>query len=746
MRWMTFISTSRLAAWKWANQLCANGCMVEDMASYRPGGLHRIAEAVAWYPRRLSAMAPQELIWRSSRAAHDMVGDRRVAGHVELRPDSDWPHAFASFRTAGDRPVFLDRDRACRIAAEHPEQVSHVLGAADRAADLTFRFFGYPAVSLQQPIDWNHDPLSNVHWPSLSSARINHRRSSADVKWIWELNRLQHLPLLAEAWLFTGDPRYSAAALDQLDSWIHQNPPGYGIAWRGAFEVGLRSVAVAVALQGLRDAPQFSPERFHRFAGLLAESAHRCWRGRSLFSSANNHLIGEMAALAIVAMMLPELRHAERWERRAVRVLCAESGDQILADGAGAEQSVGYQTFTVELLNLVAVLLAQRDGRVPPAIAAAITRSSSFLSQVVGSIDPDPRYGDDDGGFALRLNDQPHRTVREHLGIMAASGWPVPALATHPSLDAAWFRSVSHVARSHAEIAIEDGDLIAPHGGLVVLRSGGRRVTMDIGPLGYLAIAAHGHADALAVTMSLDGDEVISDPGTGSYYGHPDWRSAMRGTRAHATVCVDDQNQSVIGGPFLWSRHARVTVRGLDRADGVVDAEHDGYAHFPGSVIHRRWLVAPPGERWALVLDLITGDGRHRCVQTWPLHPDLEIETITGGHLLSRRGVPLMRLHYAATAQFGIDGVRGDEVNNLGWWSDQLESRRPAWWLRSTCDSGLPVLMAALLSPIDEVRTHSLTATLGGGRLRATWFAGDRLRTATADVVAGAAVHLTGDS
>lgn len=105
-----------------------------------------------------------------------------------------------------------------------------------------------------------------------------------------------------------------------------------------------------------------------------------------------------------------------------------------------------------------------------------------------------------------------------------------------------------------------------------------------------------------------------------------------------------------------------------------------------------------------------------------------------------------MRLHYAATAQFGIDGVRGDEVNNLGWWSDQLESRRPAWWLRSTCDSGLPVLMAALLSPIDEVRTHSLTATLGGGRLRATWFAGDRLRTATADVVAGAAVHLTGDS
>ena len=51
---------------------------------------------------------------------------------------------------------------------------------------------------------------------------------------------------------------------------------------------------------------------------------------------------------------------------------------------------------------------------------------------------------------------------------------------------------------------------------------------MDIGALGYLSIAAHGHADALAVTLNKDGEEIISDPGTGSYHGHPDWRAVMR--------------------------------------------------------------------------------------------------------------------------------------------------------------------------------------------------------------------------
>ncbi len=30
---------------------------------------------------------------------------------------------------------------------------------------------------------------------------------------------------------------------------------------------------------------------------------------------------------------------------------------------------------------------------------------------------------------------------------------------------------------------------------------------MDVGPLGYLSIAAHGHADALAVTIAVDGHD-----------------------------------------------------------------------------------------------------------------------------------------------------------------------------------------------------------------------------------------------
>ena len=155
---------------------------------------------------------------------------------------------------------------------------------------------------------------------------------------------------------------------------------------------------------------------------------------------------------------------------------------------------------------------------------------------------------------------------------------------------------------------------------------GGSRWTS--GPLGYLSIAAHGHADALAVTLSLDGQEVIGDPGAASYYGHPEWRQVHRGTRVHPTVTVDGENQSVSGGPFLWTGHARVRVHAVDLERGIFDAEHDGYRRLPSPVTHRRWVSAPPRRGTILVLDELSGSGEHQMRVSWPLHPSLGIEKV----------------------------------------------------------------------------------------------------------------------
>ncbi|MHA6616957.1 heparinase II/III domain-containing protein [Pseudonocardia sp. DLS-67] len=680
---------------------------------------------IGWYATRARMMGPREVGWRIASAVGGStraLGFRvRDAGVLDDATGSGWETAFRRFQDAADRPVVLDRARAAAIARELPHEASAVVRAADAVRDGTFAFFGNPPVRFPGRIDWNLDPRTGCRWPDKPAARINHRTHRGDAKWIWELNRLQHLPWLAQAWLFTGDDGYAEAALDQIDSWLDQNPTGHGIAWRGGFEAGLRAISVSIAVQGLRDAPAMTPERYRRIVTMLADSADLCWRDRSRFSSANNHLLGELAGAATVGILFPELAWARRWERDALAALAREADRQILSDGAGAEQSSAYLIFSAQLLLVPATLLALRGDQPPEAICAAVRRSAEYLADLVGDGDPLPRYGDEDGGFALRLNPDPIATLERHLALVAATtGGPWPASSDLP---AQWLAPGG--SREQETRPVRAGSWYAPRGGLVVLRRAQQRIMMDVGPLGYLALAAHGHADALAVTIAADGHDLVGDPGTGSYYAEPLWRTAFRRTRMHATVEVDRLDQSVAGGPFLWTRHAATSVRGMDLGRGVVEAEHDGYTRLDDPVLHRRYLVAPPDRDWVLVLDLLEGTGRHRFRTSWPLGPDLDVEAHGPTQLVTRAGVPVLQVASTSTAALDSYQVRGDDDEGLGWWSPSFESRVPAWLVGAVVeDAECPVVVATVLtvSADRDLRVEDLWVARDGSRgVDVTW-------------------------
>jgi len=229
-------------------------------------------------------------------------------------------------------------------------------------------------------------------------------------------------------------------------------------------------------------------------------------------------------------------------ERHALADLSAEADRQILADGAGAEQAVATRCsplncswWSRRCSSNVTVVLPR----------VLLTRSSAarfILLRLSERQIPTRVYGDDDEGFAWRLGPEPLRTVRDHLGILGAlTGCGTARQRGTTTWTSEWLEQSPLTWRRARDSRVLGAGVLgdshyAPDGGVVVLRAGTRRAVMDVGPLGYLSIAAHGHADALSVTFSIDGQDVIGDPGAGSYYGHPDWRRIHRGTRVHATV------------------------------------------------------------------------------------------------------------------------------------------------------------------------------------------------------------------
>jgi hypothetical protein len=207
------------------------------------------------------------------------------------------------------------------------------------------------------------------------------------------------------------------------------------------------------------------------------------------------------------------------------------------------------------------------------------------------------------------------------------------------------------------------------------------RIVADAGRLGFLSIAAHGHADALSFTLSAAGEELLIDPGTFAYHTQKQWRDYFRGTSAHNTVRIDAQDQSVGAGNFLWLAHAPVRVIefvSTAQFDRLV-AEHDGYRRLADPVTHRRELQLDHATCAVTVIDEIFCSAAHTVEMFWHFAEGCEV-LLDGARVIARRGNAQLTMDLPQGMRCEL--VRGREDAPLGWVSRRFDQRSPTVTLR----------------------------------------------------------------
>ena len=429
------------------------------------------------------------------------------------------------------------RETLLRRAEDIMRHRFHILGKSYRESDAAGT-----CASHYRPIAWHCDPGSDYQWSKHTWYR--HTRidlpPGVDIKVPWELSRAQHLMILGEAYRRTGESRYALEYRDQIKDWITNNPVRYGPNWTCTMDVGIRVANWVVSLLYFHTAPELDDAFFALLLQSLQEHGRHIMRNLENISViTSNHYIANISGLYVLAILCPVLKQSRKWKEFAKSELEKEVLKQVYDDGWHFEASTCYHKLVTEML-LYPFLLAEHKGDGFP---EHYTRRLRMMIQVLGECAKPtgsiPQIGDNDSGRFLDFK-----------GSMSTDGLNV--------------RYLHDIAARNPKIAPKldgAGSKFYPDAGRCLFKSRSIYLLITAGVKGQAGRGGHAHNDVLSYELSINGDDLIIDPGTYCYTSNPELRNKFRSVQSHNTLCWDGiEPCSLNSGLFRLPEEGILTV------------------------------------------------------------------------------------------------------------------------------------------------------------------------------------------
>jgi Heparinase II/III-like protein/Heparinase II/III N-terminus len=612
--------------------------------------------------------------------------------------------AFRLRQEASNATLFLlPPRRAPEISSlplPDPELVAERLRGTAFATDLVERaekilahripLLGYD-LSFDREIPWRRDCV-HQRQSSLAYFRLVPYldfSQAGDHKIIWELNRHQHLVLLAQASVLTGRADFLDELYSQLDSWMADNPLCRGINWAGALEVAFRALSwIWIHHLAGKRMPAHLEKQWR-----LSLYHHGCFleRNLSIYFSPNTHLQGEALALHALGLVFG----IERWRNRGRALMNHMIQTHVEADGGHFEKSSYYHVYSLDMFLFHAVLEPPEQSYLD-----SVRRMARYLWSIAGT-DEMPFFGDDDGGRLFYPYGDRSRFARATLAACAVFPGDTPSHADSRDLNelAVWWLPNAVLAGPPAVRFSEQ----FPQTGLVTMAHGDVELIASVRAFAR-GSAGHSHAHSLHFTLRRAGQQVLTDPGTYTYVGDPAWRDRFRGTAAHNTVRIDQRDQADPAGSFRWTNPPQTEVIQWQANPWRLHAR----CHYRG-ISHERRIFFESDALW--IIDDIMGSGRHRIEQFW--HPAGAVDRKADGSILFPSGVRLL----VPDTQL-IDIQDGGEY---GWHSPVFGIKNPLPVVRQSIETELPGRLVAVFDFRAEpalLTIESDQLLLGGRKLQ----------------------------
>jgi hypothetical protein len=556
--------------------------------------------------------------------------------------------------------------------------------------DNEILIFGVKWNYANNAIDWQQDILSGKTFPIEYAKSINIRKDpELSAKNVWEINRLQFLPQIAINYQITNDEKYLEQSVMITESWIDSNPYLSGINWYSNIEVNIRLINwyfcwIILDVEKIKSRNKHFGEFVNR-KWIPSINLHclYSYKNPSKFSSANNHLISEYAGL-FVAASLWKFNDSAKWLKYSRSGLETEITRQH-SNGINKEEAAEYIQFITDFFLLPYILALQTGQPFSENYKNTLKSIFDYIYEFTDLNTNFPKYGDEDNGKVILLSsDQHFNNFKSLLTTAAILFDDMRFKSKSAGFDLKnevllGLQGKSKFENLENEIISQNSAFYEIEGHFIFRKQVLNKeiyLHFDAAPLGYLSIAAHGHADALSFSLNINGIPIFVDSGTYSYHVEKKWRDYFVSTLAHNTICVDDGNQARHVGDTMWLNHFSCKIH-KQMQSAVVDsvkANHNGYRQ----TIHSREITFNKNSDTFLIHDEveITDGKEHNFKTMFHLHPEVKIVNISSEEaiLIHPSGINISLLVEGSSE---LKKAKGQENPILGWYSDSFMQKEP---------------------------------------------------------------------
>jgi uncharacterized heparinase superfamily protein len=386
-----------------------------------------------------------------------------------------------------------------------------------------------------------------------------------------------------------------------IGNWIDNNQFGRGTGWE-PYPSSLRIINWI---------------KWHWKTNLLSERAKiSLWNQiRYLESRPEYHLLGNHLFINAKALFYAcaffKLQEETRIYKTAISILNKEINEQFLEDGAHFELSPMYHSLAMEdLLDLISISDQLSSNFPKEVIIDKFEKGMQWLQTMIYENEELTHFNDCANGIAPKFSKLVN--YASELGIILPN-LDVPKFSYHKS------------------------------SGFVVYKDNGFHLIADLGKVGPDYLPGHAHADTLSFELAIKGQRVIVNSGT-SVYGSTKERLRQRGTSAHSTVQIDNQDSSEVWSGFrVANRAVPFDINVNNSKDGIMSfsASHDGYKRILACPIHKREFIYSNAS--LEINDHISGSG-NQVVSRYFVHPEIEMLKAEEEFLFSKNGDVIAKL------------------------------------------------------------------------------------------------------